>query len=124
MNDVLHPFIEYFVILYLDDILTFSNTWQDHFSHVTHVLETLRKNKLISNLHKCEFKKTFLIYLGNMIGGGELRVDLENIVSITQWSIPTKMTKVRSFMGVAQYLRKFIVNFSTVATPLHTLTAK
>jgi hypothetical protein len=124
MNDVLHPFIDSFVIVYLDDILIFSNTWKEHLSHVTQVLETLKKTQLISNLQKCEFGKTSLIYLGHMIGGGELRVDPEKIAAITQWPIPTNVTEVRSFMGATQYLRKFIVNFSTVATPLHAITAK
>jgi hypothetical protein len=75
MNDVLHPFIDSFVIVYLDDILIFSNTWKENFSHVMRVLETLRKNQLIANLQKCEFGKTSLIYLGHMVGGGELRVE-------------------------------------------------
>jgi hypothetical protein len=122
MNDVLCPFIDSFVIVYLDDILIFSNTWQEHFSHVMQVLETLKKNQLISNLQKCEFGKMSLIYLGHMIGGGELRVDPEKIAAITQWPIPTSVTEVRSFMGATQYLRKFIINFSTTTTPLHALT--
>jgi hypothetical protein len=124
MNDLLFPFIDSFVIVYLYDILIFSNTWQEHFSHVTQVLQTLRTNQLIANLHKCDFRKTSLIYLGHMIGGGELRLYLENIVVITQWPIPTNVTKVRSFMGEARYLRKFIVNFSTVVVPLHVVTTK
>jgi hypothetical protein len=83
MNDVLCPFIDSFVIVYLDDILIFSNTWQEHLSRVTHVLETLKKIQLIANLQKCEFGKTSLIYLGHMIGGGEMRVYIEKIASIT-----------------------------------------
>jgi hypothetical protein len=71
MNDVPCPFIEYFVIVYLDDILIFSNNWQEHLSNVTQVLETLKKTQLISNLQKCGFGKTSLIYLGHMIGGGD-----------------------------------------------------
>jgi hypothetical protein len=101
MNDVLCPFIDSFVIVYMDDILIFSNAWQVHFSHVIQVLDTLRKNQVITNLHKCEFGKTPLIYLGHMINGGELRVDIENITIITQWPIPTSVIEVRSLMGVA-----------------------
>jgi hypothetical protein len=87
------------------------------------VLETLKKKQLITNLQKCEFGKTSLIYIGHIIKGGELRVDLENIETITQWPIPTSMTEARSFMGETQYLRKFIINFSTKTTPLHFLIA-
>jgi hypothetical protein len=83
MNDLLFPFIDSFVIVYLYDILIFNNTWKEHLSHVTQVLETLKKNQLISNLQKCEFGKTSLIYLRHMIGGVDLRVAPNNIVAIT-----------------------------------------
>lgn len=79
MSDVLHPFIDSFVIVYLDDIVIFSNMWQEHLTHVTQVLETLRKNQVIANLQKCEFDNTSLKYIGHMIGAGELRVDPEKI---------------------------------------------
>jgi len=72
ISNVLHPFIDSFVIVYLDDIVIFSNMWQEHLTHVTQVLETLRKNKVISNLQKCEFYKTSFQYLGHIIGAGEL----------------------------------------------------
>jgi hypothetical protein len=85
MNDVLCPFIKSFLIVYIDDILIFSNIWQEKLSHVTWVLETLRKTHLIENLQ-------------NVSLGGEMRVYPENIVNITQWPIPTNVTKVRSFM--------------------------
>jgi hypothetical protein len=58
-----------------------------------------------------------------MIGGGELRVDPEKIAAITQWHVPTNMTKARSFMGAIQYLRKFIIKLSTTTTTLHSLNA-
>jgi hypothetical protein len=74
-------------------------------------------------LQKGEFGKMSLIYLGHMIRGRELRVDLEKIVAITQWPITTIMTEVRSFMVAAKNLRKFIIFFSTTVTPLHALTA-
>lgn len=69
MNDVLCPFIDWFVVVYLDDILIFNNMWQVHLSHVTQVLETSKRNQLIVDLKKYEFGKESLIYLGHMIGG-------------------------------------------------------
>ena len=65
-----------------------------------------------------------MIYLGHMIGGGEMRIDLEKIVVITQWPIPTNVTEIRSFMGASWHLRKLFVKFSTVAAPLHAITSK
>jgi hypothetical protein len=83
MNGVLCPFIDSFVIVYLDDILIFRNTWKENLSHVMQVLETLRKTRFIANLQKCVFGKTSLIYIGHMIRRGEFRVDPGNIATIT-----------------------------------------
>jgi len=99
MSDLLHPFIDSFVILYLDDMLIFSNTWKENLLHAIQVLETLKKTQLIANLHKSDCGKTSLIYIGHVIEGGELRVDPKNISAITQWPILINVTKVRSFMG-------------------------
>ena len=75
MNDVFHPFIDDFVIVYLDDILVFSRTWDEHILHVKKVLDVLRKEKLYVKLSKCEFAKTYLVYLSHIVGGGHLQVD-------------------------------------------------
>ena len=72
MNDVFHSFIDDFVIVYLDDILVFSNTWEEHVVHVKKILDALRKEKLYVKMSKCEFAKTSLVYLGHIIGGGHL----------------------------------------------------
>jgi hypothetical protein len=84
----------------------------------------LKKNKLIESLNICEFRKESLIYLGHMIGGEEMRVDLDKVVAINQWPIPTNLIEAISFMGEAQYLGNFIANFSVVVTPLHATTSK
>jgi hypothetical protein len=86
------------------------------------VLENLKKHQLLANLNKCEFSQQSLVYLGYVIGGGELKIDLINMEAIMKWPFPTTVTKVRIFVRVAQYLLKFIASFSTVATPLHTIT--
>ena len=75
MNDVLRPFIDDFVIVYLDDILVFSKTWEDHLKHVKQTLDVLKKENLYVKLSKCEFGKTSLNYLGHIVGGGELKID-------------------------------------------------
>jgi hypothetical protein len=82
MNDVFRPFIDDFVIVYLDDILVFSKTWAEHILHVKKVLDVLRKEKLYVKMSKCEFAKTSLVYLGHIIGGGHLRVDPTKVVVI------------------------------------------
>jgi hypothetical protein len=115
MNDVLGPF--------LDDILIFRKSREENVKHVKQVLDVLRKEKLFLKLSKCEFGKTSLIYLGHIVGGGELKIDPSKVKFILEWPKPSNVTEVRSFLGVAQYWRKFIANFSSIAAPLHAMTS-
>ena len=122
MNDVLRPFIDDFVIVYLDNILVFSKTWEEHLKHVKHTLDVLKKENIYVKLSRCEFGKTSLNYLGHIVGGGELKIDPSKVAVIVNWLKPKSATKVRSILGAAQYWRKFIANFSLIAAPLHALT--
>lgn len=121
MNDVLKPFLDDFVIVYQDDILIFSKTWEEHLKHVKQTLDVLKREKLYVKLSKCEFGKTSLNYFGHIVGGGELKIDPPKVVVIVNWPKPKFATEVRSFLGAAQYWRKFISNFSSIASPLHAL---
>jgi hypothetical protein len=123
MNDVLRPFLDDFVIVYLDDILIFSKSREEHVRHVKQVLDVLRKEQLFLKLSKCEFGKTSLIYLGHIVGGGELKIDPSKVKVILEWTKPNNVTEVRSFLGATQYWRKFIANFSSIAAPLHAVTS-
>ena len=122
MNDVLQPFIDDFVIVYLDDILVFSKTWEEHLKHGKQTLDVLKRENLYVKLSKCEFGKTSLNYLGHIVGGGELKIDPSKVEVIVNWPKPKFATEVRSFLGAIQYWRKFIANFSLMTTPLHALT--
>ena len=121
MNDVFRTFIDDFVIVYLDDILVFSRTWDEHVKHVKQILDVLKRENLYVKLSKCEFGRTSLNYLGYIVGGGELKIDPSKVEVIVNWPKPNTATEVRSFLGVAQYWRKFIANFSLIAAPLHAL---
>ena len=74
-------------------------------------------------MSKCDFGKTSLIYLGNIVGGGELKIDPSKVKFILEWPKPSNVTEIRSFLGAAQYWRKFIANFSSIAAPLHAMTS-
>jgi hypothetical protein len=87
-NDVFRPFLDDFVILYLDDILIFSGTWDEHVRHIKKVLDTLQREKLYVKFSKCEFGKTALVYLGHIVGGGQLQIDPSNIDVIVNWHEP------------------------------------
>ena len=121
MNDVLRPFIDDFVIFYLDEILVFSKTWEYHVRHVKQIVDVLKRENLYVKLSKCEFGITSLNYLGYIVGGGELKIDPSKVAVIVNWPKPKFATEVRSFLGAAWYWRKFIANFSLIATPLHAL---
>ena len=82
MNDVLRPFLDDFFIVYLDDILIFSKTWEEHLKHVKKTLDVLKREKLYVKLSKCEFGKTSLNYLGHIVGGGELKIDPSKVAVI------------------------------------------
>ena len=122
MNDVVCPFIDSFVIVYFDEILVQNATQEEHISHLTQVLETLKKHKLLRSLEKYEFALKYLLYLGYVTGGGYLKIEPTKMEAIMNWKIPTNVYEVRSFIGAAQNLRKFIASFLLVTTSLHVIT--
>lgn len=118
MNEMLKEFIGKFVIMYLDDILIFSETKEEHFRQVRSVLEKLQQNKLLINLKKCTFLQKELVYLGFVIAKNELKMDIEKIVAIVNWSSPKSLFEVRSFHGMESFYRKFVRNFSEINAPM------
>ena len=89
--------------------------------HVNKVLDVLRKEQFFLKMSKCEFGKTSLVYLGHIVGASELNIDPSKVEVILNWPKPNTITEVRIFLGAAQYWRKFIANFSSIATLLHAL---
>jgi hypothetical protein len=118
MNEVLKDFIGKFVIVYLDDILIFSKTEEEHLRHLTLVMRRLQQEKLLINLKKSSFMKKELIYLGFVISSNELKMDPEKVKAIKDWLSPRNIFEVRSFHGLASFYRKFIRNFSGISAPM------
>ena len=87
------------------------------------MLDVLKKEQLYVKLSKCDFGKTSLVYLGHIVSNGQLKIDPSKVEVIVNWPKPTNVTEVRSFLGAVQYWRRFIANFSVIASPLHTLTS-
>ena len=94
MNDVFRPLLDDFVIVYLDDILVFNRTWDEHVRHVKQVLDTLQREKLYVKMSKCEFCKTALVYLGHIVEGGQLKIDPSKIEVIVKWPEPKSVTEI------------------------------
>ena len=123
MNEVFHDFIrEGFVVVYLDDVLVFSNTEEEHLAHLERVFKRLREHSLLAKLVKCDFWKKQLRYLGHIIGANGLQVDPDKVKVVAEWPTPTSVTEVRSFLGLANYFRKFVQGYSMIAVPLTKLT--
>ena len=118
MNEVLKEFIGKFVIVYLDDILVFSQTKQEHFRHLQYVMKKLPQEKLLINLQKCTFMQEELVYYGFFVSREGLKMDKEKVKAILEWPSPTNVFEVRSFHGLASFYKKFIRNFSNINEPI------
>jgi len=124
INSVLRPYLEKSVILYLDDILIYSEDLEEHHKQVRSVLQTLINNNLYAKLEKCEFDKEKVEFLGYILSGDGVSTDPKKIKSIEEWPTPKNIKEVQRFLGLCNYYRRFVKNFAKIAKPLHNLTRK
>ena len=122
MNETFRAQLDDFVIVFLDDILIYSKTLEEHERHVRVVLDILRREKLYAKESKCELFKTEVEFLGHFVGRDGIRMMEGKVKGVQEWPTPTKATHVRSFLGTAGYYRRFIKDFSAIAAPLTELT--
>jgi hypothetical protein len=124
MNKVFMEYLDRFVVVFIDDILIYSRNESDHEQHLRLVLQKLRDNQLYTKYSKCEFwigKKPFL---GHIISNGGISVDPAKVKEIMEWRVPTTVTDIWSFMGLAGYYQRFIKGFSKIAKPRTSLLEK
>ncbi|GAA5873416.1 hypothetical protein JCM1840_007376 [Sporobolomyces johnsonii] len=124
INDTFRPFLDAFVVVYLDDILIYSKTAAEHEAHVQQVLETMRTARLFAKAEKCSFDESATEYLGFIVDRKGVRMDPQKIESVRSWPIPNNLREVQSFLGFANFYRRFIKDYSKIAHPLTRLTKK
>eukprot|EP00873_Tetraselmis_striata_P044216 jgi/Tetstr1/464480/TSEL_009238.t1 len=122
MNRVLSPYLGKFCVVYLDDVLIYSKTAEEHLEHIRLVLRELQRHHLHIKLSKCSFGRTSVEFLGHIVEAGQIKMDPRKVEAVQQWPVPKTVKDVRGFLGLAGYYRKFIHNFAAIAAPLHDLT--
>ncbi|GJR80479.1 putative reverse transcriptase domain-containing protein [Tanacetum coccineum] len=124
MNRVCKPYLDKFVIVFIDDILIYSKNKEEHGEHLKTILNLLRSEKLYAKFSKCDFWLDSVQFLGHVIDSSGVHVDPAKIEAIKNWAAPTTPTEVRQFLGLAGYYRRFIKEFSLISKPLTKLTQK
>jgi hypothetical protein len=123
MNKVFMEYLDRFVVVFVDDILIFSEM-EEHEKHLRMVLEKLRLNQLYTKFSKCQFRLTEVAFLGHVISAGEVSVDPSKVKDMLNWMPPMNALEIWSFLGLAGYYRQFIKDFSKIAKPMKRLLEK
>ncbi|KAK7103788.1 hypothetical protein V1264_018620 [Littorina saxatilis] len=124
MQTTMSEFLFQFLLVYLDDLLVYSKTFDEHLEHLDRLLERLIKTGLKIRPDKCQFLRRQVTYLGHTISAEGISCEAGKVDAVVNWPTPTTTTEVRSFLGFASYYRRFIAKFSKLAGPLHDLVAE
>ena len=111
LNDVLFVYLDAFVVVYLDDIVVYSQTLNEHEKHLRMVVQQLKEHRLYVKPDKCEFVQELITFLKHKISVGLIKMDEGKVWAIKEWSILSKLTKLQSFLGIANYYRRFIKGY-------------
>ena len=124
MNKVFMEYLDKFVVVFIDDILVFSKTKEEHAEHLRLVLQKLREHKLYAKRSKCEFWLEEAYFLGHVVSNGGIAVDPSKVKDVLNWKPPTDVSEIHSFLGLASYYRRFIEGFSKLAKLMTALLEK
>ena len=124
MNRILLPLIGNCLFVYIDDIVVYSKSSEEHLKHLQQVFEIFSKYNLSLNLQKCKFFQEQVEVLGHVLSSTGLKTMPSKVQTIALWDTPKDVNDLRSFLGLASYYRKFIQNFSMIADPLFQLLKK
>ena len=123
VNDVLRDVINHNVFVYLDDILVFSETLEEHVAHVRLILQRLLENRLYAKAEKCEFHRSTVQFLGFVVSRGKIAMDPSKTEAVMSWPTPTDRRELQRFLGFSNFYRRFIRRFSSTVRPLTALTS-
>ena len=124
MNRVFKPFLDCFVIIFIDDILVYSKSHEKHEHHLRITLQTLKDHQLYAKFSKCEFWLENVAFLRHVVSSEGIMIDPKKVETIQQWPRPTSVTEIHSCLGLVGYYRRFVKDFSKIASPLTILTQK
>ena len=124
MNRVFQNYLGSFVIVFIDDILVYSKYEGDHMGHSRVAFQTLKEHQLYAKYGKCEFWLRSVTFLGQIISSEGVEVDPRKMEVVKNWPRPLTPTNIRSFLGLAGYYRRFFYSFTSIGSPLTTLTQK
>ncbi|KAJ8751592.1 hypothetical protein K2173_016841 [Erythroxylum novogranatense] len=124
MNEIFKPFLRKFVLVFFDDILIYSKSWEEHRQHVQVVLTVLQQHRLFAKREKCVFGVQKIEYLGHILSENGVEPDPSKIQAVWDWPTPRTVREVRGFLRLTGYYRKFIKNYGVIAGPLNRLLSK
>ena len=124
MNDLFEPFLRKFVLVFFDDILIYSTSWQQHLIHLRTIFNVLHQNQLYLKKYKCSFGQNSVEYLGHIVSKDEVAADPSKLRAIQEWPQPRNVKELGGFLGLTGYYRKFIPDYGKICQPLYNLTKK
>jgi hypothetical protein len=124
MKNIFMEYLDKFVVVFIDDILIYSKTEEEHEKHLRLVLQKLREHQLYAKLSKFDFWLKEVSFLGHVISNGGVAIRPKNVANVLKWSLPQIVGEIRSFLGMARYYRRFIEGFSSIAKPMTALLEK
>ena len=118
MNRIYWPYLDHFVVVFVDDILIYSKSREEHGHHLHMALQTLRENQLYAKLEKCDFWLQEIQFLGHMVSQEGISMDPTKVEDVTKWERTKNVFEIHSFLRLAGYYRRFVENFSRIACPM------
>lgn len=124
MNDIFKPYLRHFILVFFDDILVYSTSWEDHLTHLSITFQILKNHHLFFKKQKCSFGQSKVKYLGQIVAWDGVATDPSKLQAIIDWPTPTNVKSLRGFLGLMGYYRKFIPGYDKICQPLYQLTKK